>query len=220
MLACSVDWFLMQVKASFLSWHESIKRKAWYVLKILSKMIKLSAKKGKKLRDRLVKVWMKLKISFYFLTKISMSASLIFSSNAVAQLLSHVRLCKPMDCSTLSFPVLFYLPEFAESWWCHLILCCPLFLLPSIFPASGSFLISWLFVSGGQSIGASASVLPMSIQGWFPLRLTGLISLLSKELSRVFSSTTIWKHQFFSAQPSLWSNSRTLGSHTWLLEKP
>ena len=102
----------------------------------------------------------------------------------------------------------------------QLILCCPLFHLPSIFPASGSFLISWLFASGGQSIGASASVLPMSIQGWLPLRLTGLISLLSKELSRVFSSTTIRKHQFFSAQPSLWSNSHTSGSHTWLLEKP
>ena len=75
------------------------------------------------------------------------------------------------------------------------------------FPASGSFLMSQFFTSGGQSVGvsASASVLPMSIQGWFPLGLTGLISLLSKGLSRVFS--TVQKHQFFSAQPSLWSNS-------------
>ena len=70
------------------------------------------------------------------------------------------------------------------------------------FPSSGSFLMRF-FTSGGQSIGASASasVLPMNIQGGFPLGLTGLISLLSKGLSRVFSSTTIWKHQFFSTQP-------------------
>ena len=85
----------------------------------------------------------------------------------------------------------------------HLILCRPLLLLPSIFPASGSFPVSWPFTSDGQSIGASALVLPMSIQGWFSLRLTGLISLLSKGLSRGFSSTTIGKHQFFSTQPSL-----------------
>ena len=70
------------------------------------------------------------------------------------------------------------------------------------FPASGSFLMSWLFASGGQSIGASAwaSVLPMNIQDWLPLGLTGLISLLSKGLSRVFPSTTVQKHQFFGAQ--------------------
>ena len=85
----------------------------------------------------------------------------------------------------------------------HLILCHPLLLLPSVFPASESFPMSQLFTSGGQSIGASASasVLPVNIQGWFPLGLTGLISLLSKGLSKVFSSTTIWKHQFFSSQP-------------------
>ena len=77
------------------------------------------------------------------------------------------------------------------------------------FPASGSFPVRWLFASGGQSIGApiSVSVLPMNVQGWFPLELTGLISLLSKGLSRVFSNTTVQKHQFFSAQLSLWSNS-------------
>ena len=75
------------------------------------------------------------------------------------------------------------------------------------FPASGSFPMSWLFTSGGQSTGASASVLPMNIQGWLPLGLAGLISLLSKGLSRVFSNTTVWKHQFFIPQPSLWSNS-------------
>ena len=100
----------------------------------------------------------------------------------------------------------------------HLILCHPL-LLPSVFPASGSFPVSQLFTSGGQSIGASASasVLPVNIQGWFPLGLTGWISLQSKGLSRVFSSTTVQKHQFFVAQTSLWSNSHLL---TWILEKP
>ena len=98
----------------------------------------------------------------------------------------------------------------------HLIFCCPLLLLPSIFLASDSFPMSQLFTSGGQSIGAlaSESVLPMNIQSWFPLGLTDLISLL---FSRVFSSTTVWKYQFFSTQPSLWSNSYIC---IWLLEKP
>ena len=101
----------------------------------------------------------------------------------------------------------------------HLILCHPLLFLPQSFPASGSFQMSQLFASDGLRIGASAStsVLPMNIKGWFPLGLTGLISLQSKGLSRVFSNTTVLKHQFFSAQPSLWSNSHI---HTWLLEKP
>ena len=90
----------------------------------------------------------------------------------------------------------------------HLIFCCPLLLLLSI-PASGSFPVSWLFTSGGQKYWSSASpsVLPMNIQGWFPLRLTCLISWQSKVLSRVFSNTTTQKNQFFFAQPSLWSNS-------------
>ena len=88
----------------------------------------------------------------------------------------------------------------------HLILCCP-FLLPSIFSASGSSLRSWLFASGGQSTGASASasVLPMNIQDWFPLGWTGLISLQSKGLSRVFSNTCskasiLWPSAFFMVQ--------------------
>ena len=87
------------------------------------------------------------------------------------------------------------------------------------FPASGSFPKSQFFTSGGQSIGvsASASVLPMNTQDWFPLGLTGLISLQSKELSRVFSNITFQKPQFFSAQLSLYSNSHI---HTWPLEKP
>ena len=87
------------------------------------------------------------------------------------------------------------------------------------FPASGSFPKSWLFASSGQSIGvsASASVLPMNIQDGFPLGLTGWISLQSKGLSRVFSNTTVQKHQFFGAQLSSQSNSHI---HTWPLEKP
>ena len=90
---------------------------------------------------------------------------------------------------------------------------------PQSLPASGSFLTSWLFASGDQRIGtsASASALPVNIQSWFPLELTGWISLLSRGPSRVFSNTTVQKHQFFGAQPSLWSNSHI---HTWLLEKP
>ena len=87
------------------------------------------------------------------------------------------------------------------------------------FPASGSFPMSQFFTSGGQSIraSASASVLPMNIQVWLPLGLTGLISLHSKELSKVFSSTTVQKHQFFGTQLSLYSNSHI---HAWPLEKP
>ena len=89
------------------------------------------------------------------------------------------------------------------SWWCYLTVSSSAALLFSClqsFPASGSFPVSWLFTSGGQSIRASASssVLPMNTQGWFPLGLTGLIFLKSKGLSRVFSSTVIKKHQFFS----------------------
>ena len=82
----------------------------------------------------------------------------------------------------------------------HLILCRPLLFLPSIFPNISVFLNG--FASGSQSVGASASasVLPMNIQNWFPLGWTGWISLLSKGLSRVFSNTTIQKHKFFSAQ--------------------
>ena len=80
----------------------------------------------------------------------------------------------------------------------HLFLCFSFLLLPSIFPNIGVFSVSGLFTWGSQSIGASVSVLAVNIQGWFPLGLTDLISLLSKGLSRVFSSTTLGKHQFFS----------------------
>ena len=101
----------------------------------------------------------------------------------------------------------------------HPILYCPHLLLSSVFPSIRSFPVSQLFMSGGQSIGAStsASVLPMNIQDWFPLGLTGWISLQSQGLSRVFSNTTVQKHQFFSTQLSSQSNSHI---HTWLLEKP
>ena len=96
----------------------------------------------------------------------------------------------------------------------HLICCLPLLLPPSLFPGIRVFPNK----SGGQSFGASASAsgLPVNIQGWFPLGWNGLISLFSKGLSRVFSSTTIPKHQLFGTQRSLWSNSHIC---TWLLEK-
>ena len=118
-------------------------------------------------------------------------------------------------------------PGVCSNWcslsrWCHPTISSsvgPFSFCPQSFPASGSFLMSHFFVSDGQSIGASASasVLPMNIQGWFSLWLTGLISLLSKGLSTVFSNTTVQKHQFFGTQLSLWSNSHL---QTWLLKKP
>ena len=108
------------------------------------------------------------------------------------------------------------------NWWCHLIISSSVIPFSSClqsFPTSGSFQMSQLFTSGGQNIGVSASttVLPMNTQNWFPLGWTGWISLQSKGLSRVFSNTTVQKHQFFSTQVSFWSNSHI---HTWLLEKP
>ena len=141
----------------------------------------------------------------------SLNMLLLFSCSVVSYSLwprglQHTRLpCPspiPRACSS-SCPL---------SQWCHPIISSSVVAFSSclqFFPASGSFPVSRLFASGGQSIGAlaSASVLPMNIQGWLPLGLTGLISLLSRGLSRVFSSTKVWKHQFFSAQPSLWSNS-------------
>ena len=108
------------------------------------------------------------------------------------------------------------------SQWCHPTISSSVIPFSSwlqSYPASGSFVMSQLFASGGQSIGvsASASVLPMNMQDWFPIGLTCLISLQSKRLSRVFSKTKVQKHQFFGAQLSLWSNSHI---HRWLLEKP
>ena len=100
----------------------------------------------------------------------------------------------------------------------HLIVFCPLFYLPSIFPSIRVFQMSQLFASGGQSIGVSdsTSVLPMNTQNWSPLGWSGWIFLQSKGLVRVFSNTSVKKHQFFSAQLSLQSNSHI---HTRLLEK-
>ena len=125
----------------------------------------------------------------------------------VVQLLSHVQLSNPMDSSTPSSPVLHYLPEFVQihvHWVSDAISSsAALFsFYPHRFPTAGSFPVNQLFASGRQSIGvsASASVLPITIQGWFPLGLTVLISL-SKGLSRVFSSTTNKKHQFFGMKP-------------------
>ena len=106
------------------------------------------------------------------------------------------------------------------SQWCHPTISSSVISFsscPQSFPASESFQMSQLFTSGGCNIGtsASASVLPTNIQDWFPLGLTGLISLQSKGLSRVFSNTMVQKHQFFNSQPSLWSNYHI---HTWLPE--
>ena len=108
------------------------------------------------------------------------------------------------------------------SRWCHPAIASsviPFSPCPQFLPASESFPMSQLFVWGGQSIGVSAlaSFLPKNTQDWSPLEWTGWISLQSKGLSRVFSNTTVQKHQFFSAQSSSQSNSHI---HTWLLEKP
>ena len=118
--------------------------------------------------------------------------------------------CDPMPGSS----VLNYLLQFAQihilwvSQWCYFTFCPPLLLSPSIFPSIRVFFNESAFTSSGQSIVASVSarVLLRNIQGWFPLGMTGLTSLQSKGLSRVFFNTTIQKHQFFDAQPSLWIN--------------
>ena len=156
-----------------------------------------------------------------------MQRSKVLLHLSVVQSLNSVQLfANPVDGSMQGFPVLHHLLELAQT---HVHRASddiqpshPL-LSPSPpavnLPCLQSFPVSRLFASGDQSIGASASasVLLMNIQDWFPLGLIGLISLQSKILSRVFSSTTIRKHQFFSSQPSLWSNSHTC---TWLLGKP
>ena len=101
------------------------------------------------------------------------------------------------------------------SWWCQTTISSSVAAFstcPQSFPASGSFPMSQLLASGGQSTGASASFLPMNIQGWFPLRFIYLMSLLSKGSSRVFFSSTVQKHQFFGAQPLFWFSSHI---HTW-----
>ena len=134
-------------------------------------------------------------------------------------------LCNSMDCSTPGFPVLHYLLELAQIHvhWVDDAIQLSHPLLPTSSPvlnlSQHQGRSQWVFSSGGQRIGAAASPsgLPMSIQGWFPLGLTGLLFLLSKGLSSVFSSTTVQKHQLFGTQSSIWSKSHI---HTWLLEKP
>ena len=146
------------------------------------------------------------------------------SVSSVSQ--SCLTLWDPIDCSTPGFHVHHQLPEIFQTHVhqvsdaiqpSHPLL--PLLLLPSIFPNIRVFSSESVIYIRWPKYGASAlaSVLPMNIQGWFPLGWTDWISLQSKGLSKVFSNTTVQKHQFFSAQPSLWSNSHI---HTWLLEKP
>ena len=125
---------------------------------------------------------------------------------------SYPTFCDLMDFSTPGFPVPHPSPKVCPSLcqlhqWYHLARssCNTVFTFyPQAFLASGTFAMSQLFTSDDQNTGTSASalVLQMSIQGWFPLRMTGLISLLSKGLSKVFSSTTVWRHQFFGVLPS------------------
>ena len=133
----------------------------------------------------------------------------------------------PVDSSMPDLPILHHLLEIAQTHG-HWVGDAIQPSRPLSSPSPSAFNLSqhqgffqWIssFTSGGQSIGVSAlaSVLPTNIQGWFPLGWTGWISLQSKGLSRVFSNTTVQKHQFFGTQPSLWSNSHI---HTWPLEKP
>ena len=140
-----------------------------------------------------------------------------------SSVLSHIWLFATyMDGSTPGFPVHHQLPELAPTQVHHPTISSSVIPFSSclqFFPASRSFPMSQFFASGGQSIEASASaaVLPMNIQDWFPLGWTYWISLQSKGLSRDFSNTTVQKHQFFGAQLSLWSSSLI---HTWLVKKP
>ena len=142
------------------------------------------------------------------------------------QSLSRVWLFATPWTSAHGLPVHHRLPESTHlcpsSWWCHPAISSsvlPFSSCPQALPASGSFPMSQLFTSGGQSIGvsASASVLPMNTQDWSPLGWTGWISLRSKGLSAVFSNITVQKHQFFVTQLFSQSNSHI---HTWPLEKP
>ena len=135
-------------------------------------------------------------------------------------------LCDPTDCSIPGLPVHHQFLKLAQTHVDRVgdaiqtISSSVIIYLSRLqsFPASGSFQMSSFFTSGGQSIGvsASASVLPMNTQDWYPLGWTGWISFQSKGLLRVFSNTTVQKHQFFGAQLSLQSNSYI---HTWLMEK-
>ena len=129
-------------------------------------------------------------------------------------------LCNPMDCRLPCPPSAGVCSNSDPlSWRCHPIISssvAPFSSCPQSLPASWPVPVSWLFTSGGQSIGVSATLLPMNIQDRFPLGLTGWISLQSKRCSSIFSNTKGQKHQFFAVHHSLWSSSHI---HTWLLEK-
>ena len=157
--------------------------------------------------------WQKCHLTHFSLVQFSCSVT---SDSLRSRGLQHSRLPRPSPAPRA------YSNSCPSSRWCHPTISSSVIPFSShlqSFPALGSFLRSQFFASSGQSIGVSASapVLPMNIQDWFPLGWTGWISLQSKGLSRVFSSTTVWNHDFFSAQLSFWSNSYI---HTWLLEKP
>ena len=166
-----------------------------------------------------IQVWLPLGLTGL----ISLLSKGVFSSTTVEKHssfsthgLQHARLPCPSPTSRAC------LNSCASSQWCPPTISSSVIPFSSCvqsFPASGPFIMSQFFTSDGQGIGASASVsvLPINIQDWFPLGLPGWISFQSKGLSRVFSHTTVQKHQFFDAWLSLWSNSHI---HTWLLEKP
>ena len=163
---------------------------------------------------KIIKRW-QLWLSLVFPEHLVLFSIYVMSDSLWPHGLQHARLScpslSPRVCSN-SCPL---------SQWCHPTISSSVALsssCPQSFLKSGSFPMSQLCIRW-PNIGASAwtSVLPMSIQGWFPLGLIGLISVWSKGFSKVFSSTTVWKYQFFSTQPFLWSSSYI---HTWLLEKP
>ena len=136
--------------------------------------------------------------------------------------LSCLTVCDPMDCSTPGLPVppIVCPSSCSLHQWCRPAISSPDALFsfcPQSFPASGTFPVSCPLTSDVQNTGASASVIPVNIQGWSPLRLTGLISLLSKGIPGVFSSTIDQRHQFFGVLPSLQSSSH---NHTWPLGRP
>ena len=148
-------------------------------------------------------------------TSVQFSCSVLSDSSSPPGM-QHPRLLRPSPTPRA------YWNSCPSGQWCHPTISSSVVPFCShlqSFPASGSFPVSQFFPSGSQSMGvsASASVLPMKFQDWFPLGLTGWIFFQSKGLSRVFSNTTVQKHQFFGAQPFLWSNFHI---RTWLLEKP
>ena len=169
-------------------------------------------------------IW--IQTTFQVFSKINSYTTLAIQFRSL-QSLSHVRLWRPHEPQHARLPCPSPTPRVHPnpcplSWWCHPAISSsviPFSSCPQSLPASGSLQMSQLFASGGLSIdvSASTSVLPMNTQVWSPLGWTGWISLQSKGLWRVFSNTTVQKHQFFSAQLSSQSNSHI---HTWLLKKP